>query len=93
LAPLDASIDCAADDTVFPPHLASRLGVDPLVAPKGRVGLIGGTFVTVNYAQVTLLLSDGYEALLDSARISTESGFSLMVAINRRPSTRPPSTS
>jgi hypothetical protein len=62
LPPLDACIDCAADDTIFPPHLAGRLGIDPLTAPKGRAGLIGGTIVNVIYAQVTLLLSDGYES-------------------------------
>jgi hypothetical protein len=61
LPPVDACIDCAADDTVFPPHLAVRLGLDPAVAQQGQVRSIGGTIVNVIYAQATLLLSDGYE--------------------------------
>src|SRR5437762_12991727 len=62
LPPLDACIDCAADDTVFPPHWAARLGFDPATAPKGQAELIGGTIVNVIYAQVTLLLSDGFKS-------------------------------
>jgi hypothetical protein len=61
LPPVDACIDSAADDTVFPPHLATRLNIDPDTAPKGEVRLVGGTIIPVNYAPVTLLLSDGYE--------------------------------
>jgi hypothetical protein len=61
LPPVDACIDSAADDTVFPPHLAMRLGIDPVAAPKGQARLVGGTVINVNYAPVTLLLSDGYE--------------------------------
>src|SRR5262245_54595760 len=61
LPPVDACIDSAADDTVFPPHLATRLGIDLRAAPKGQGRLVGGTLVHVSYAQVTLLLSDGYE--------------------------------
>jgi len=33
LPPLDACIDCAADDTLFPVRLASRLGIDLTGAP------------------------------------------------------------
>jgi hypothetical protein len=36
LPPLDACIDSAADDTVFPPHGATRLGIDLANAPKDR---------------------------------------------------------
>jgi Aspartyl protease len=61
LPPVDACIDSAADDTVFPPQLATRLGIDPHAAKTGQAQGIGGTIVTVNYALVTLLLSDGYE--------------------------------
>jgi hypothetical protein len=61
LPPVDACIDCAADDTVFPPHLATRLGISLTSMQKGQSRLIGGTIVNVNYTQVTLLLSDGYE--------------------------------
>jgi hypothetical protein len=61
LPPVDACIDSAADDTVFPPHLALRLGIDLNTAPKGQARLVGGTLINVNYAPVTLLLSDGYE--------------------------------
>ena len=61
LSPIDACIDCAADDTVFPSHVAARLGIDPVTSPQGQIRLIGGTVINVNYAAVTLLLSDGFE--------------------------------
>jgi hypothetical protein len=61
LPPVDACIDSAADDTVFPCHLASRLGIDLAAAPKGQARSVGGTLVRVTYASVTLLLSDGFE--------------------------------
>ena len=35
LPPVDACIDCAADDTVFPPYLAKRLWFDAGAAQKG----------------------------------------------------------
>src|SRR5438046_2909766 len=63
LPPVDACIDCAADDTVFPPHPAVRLGLALASAQKGKARSVSGVIVTVNYAQVTLLLSDGYETL------------------------------
>jgi hypothetical protein len=34
--PLDACIDSAADDTVFPPHWAARPGIDLAAAPHGQ---------------------------------------------------------
>ena len=61
LPPVDACIDSAADDSVFPSHLATRLGIDLVAAPKGQARLVGGTVIPVRYASVTLLLSDGYE--------------------------------
>jgi hypothetical protein len=62
LPPLDACIDCGADDTVFPPYLPTRLGINPMTAPRGQAGVVGGAIVNVTYARVTLLLSDGYES-------------------------------
>src|SRR3954451_10494501 len=62
LSPVDACIDCAADDTVFPPQLASRLGIDLGNAPQGQARLVGGAVIGVSYAPVKLLLSDGIEA-------------------------------
>lgn len=61
LPPLDACIDSAADDTVFPPNWATRLGIDLASAPRGQVQVVGGSVIQVSFAQVTLLLSDGYE--------------------------------
>jgi hypothetical protein len=61
LPPLDACIDSAADATVFPPHWATRLGIDLGAAPKGQAQAVGGAIIHVSFAPVTLLLSDGYE--------------------------------
>lgn len=61
LPPLDACVDSAADDTVFPPHWATRLGIDLAAAPKGQAQVVGGSIIHVSFAPVTLLLSDGYE--------------------------------
>ncbi len=61
LPPLDACIDSASDDTVFPDSLAVRLGLDLTSAPQGEVRPAGHPALAVAYAQVTLLLSDGYE--------------------------------
>jgi hypothetical protein len=61
LPPLDACIDSAADDTVFPPHWGTRLGIDLTTAPKGQAQVAGGSVIQVTFTPVTLLLSDGYE--------------------------------
>ncbi len=61
MPPLDACIDSAADETVFPPHWATRLGIDLASAPKGHAQVVGGSVIQLIYAPVTLLLSDGYE--------------------------------
>lgn len=61
LPPLNACIDCAADDTVFPPYWATRLGIDLGAAPKGQAHVVGGGVIQLSFAPVTLLLSDGYE--------------------------------
>jgi len=62
LPPLDACIDSAADDTVFPPHWAMRLGIDLGSAPKGQAQVVGGSVIHISFAPVTLLVADGYEA-------------------------------
>jgi hypothetical protein len=62
LPPLDACIDSAADDTVFPPHWATRLGINLASAPKGQAQVVGGGVIHVTFAPVTLLLADGYES-------------------------------
>jgi Aspartyl protease len=61
LPPLDACIDSGADDTVFPPHWATRLGIDLGSAPRGQAQVVGGSVIQLHFATVTLLLSDGYE--------------------------------
>jgi hypothetical protein len=61
LAPLDACIDSASDDTVFPERLARRLGIELTGAPQGEAQVVGSTPFPVRYAQVTLLLADGFE--------------------------------
>jgi hypothetical protein len=61
LPPLDACIDCAADDTVFPPRWAARLGVNLQSLPKAQGQSVGGSIVQMCFAQVTMCLSDGHE--------------------------------
>lgn len=61
LPPLDGCIDSAADDAVFPPYWAQRLGIDLGAAPRGQAQVVGGSIIQVSFAPVTLLLSDGYE--------------------------------
>jgi hypothetical protein len=63
LQPLDACIDCASDDTLFPERVAYRLGIDLSTAPKGEVRPTGKTAYVVKYSHVTLYLSDGSESL------------------------------
>jgi hypothetical protein len=60
--PVDACIDCAADDTVFPLVLAARLGINLAGSPVGAARAVGGLIAPVFYAPVTLLLSDGSES-------------------------------
>jgi hypothetical protein len=61
LPPLDACIDSAADDTVFPLRWATRLGLDLGSAPRGQAQGVGGSILQVSFATITLLLTDGYE--------------------------------
>jgi hypothetical protein len=62
LPPLDACVDSAADDTIFPPQWAARLGVNLQSAPRGQAQVVGGALIQVSFAPVTLFLADGYEA-------------------------------
>jgi hypothetical protein len=70
LPALDGCIDCAADDTVFPPHWATRLGVNLGSGPQGRARAVGGAVVQVTFAPVTLLLTDGHEICVGDVDLS-----------------------
>lgn len=61
LPPVDGCIDSGTDDTLFPQHLARRLGIDLTGAPQGESRPVGHGAIPVSYARVTLLLSDGFE--------------------------------
>jgi hypothetical protein len=56
-----AVLDMAADDTVFPASLAALLGIDLTHAPQGTSSGVGSQGILVQYAQVTLRLTDGRE--------------------------------
>ena len=58
---LSANLDSGSDDTLFPAHLAQRLGIDLTNVPEGESGAIGGVPIPYQYASVTLRISDGYE--------------------------------
>ena len=58
---LSANLDCGSDDTLFPAHVAPRLGIDLTNAPEGESGAIGGVPIPYRYATVTLRISDGHE--------------------------------
>jgi hypothetical protein len=58
---LDAVLDSGADDTIFPEHLAPRLGVVLANAPEGESAAVGGAPLVYRYASVTLRLADHYE--------------------------------
>jgi hypothetical protein len=70
LPPLDAIVDSAADDTVFPVRLARRMGIDLTAAPQGEAQAIGQAPVPVQYARVTLLLTDGFESATWEAMVA-----------------------
>jgi len=59
---LGANIDTGSDDTLFPSHLATHLGVDLTNAAEGEARSIGGPAIRYSYAQVTLRVADGSEA-------------------------------
>jgi hypothetical protein len=57
----DGLLDTGADDTVFDESLAMHIGIDLTNAPTGQAAGVGGSPVTLRYAQVTLRVSDGKE--------------------------------
>jgi hypothetical protein len=57
----DAMVDTAADDTVFPKDVATAIGIDLTHAPEGEGEGVGKRKVRLQYAEVTLRLSDGKE--------------------------------
>lgn len=74
LAPLasrlfDGSVDCAADDTIFPRALARRLGIDLSQALPGEAQVVGGLSVPFVYCPVTLRVTDGLESCEWSATV------------------------
>jgi hypothetical protein len=58
---LEAALDTAADDTIFSEDVARLIGLDLTGAPTGSGMVVGGSVVTLRYAEVTLRLSDGVE--------------------------------
>jgi len=59
---LGASLDSGSDDTLFPLHLASRLGVDLANAAEGEARSVSGPAVRYAYAPAILRVADGSEA-------------------------------
>ena len=57
----DALVDSGADDSVFPDSVASLIGIDLSVAPRGAAAGIGMNPVPLRYAQATLRLTDSRE--------------------------------
>ena len=60
-AALEAVLDTAADDTVFPEDTAAAIGLDLSSAPTGTAAGVGGGSGVLRYAEVTLRLTDGHE--------------------------------
>jgi hypothetical protein len=59
---LAASLDSGSDDTLFPLHVAARLGIDLANAVEGEARSVGGPAVRYAYAPALLRLADGSEA-------------------------------
>lgn len=55
---IEAVLDTAADDTVFPEDLAAKIGLDLANAPAGSGAGVGSQGIPVKYVQVTLRLTD-----------------------------------
>ncbi|HYT90797.1 MAG TPA: aspartyl protease family protein, partial [Gemmataceae bacterium] len=53
-AALEAVLDTAADDTVFPEDTAAAIGLDLSSAPTGTAAGVGGGSGVLRYAEVTL---------------------------------------
>ena len=58
---LDGLLDTGGDDTLFPEHVATLLGIDLVNAPQAMVGGIGSEAIPVRYAEVTLRIADNWE--------------------------------
>ena len=56
---VQALLDTAADDTVFPESLAALLGLDLQNAPGGRAVGVGQVPVAIRFAEVRLRLYPG----------------------------------
>jgi hypothetical protein len=54
-------VDPAADDTVFPKALATAIGIDLTHTPEGTGEGVGKKKVRLQFAEVTLRLTDGTE--------------------------------
>jgi hypothetical protein len=59
---LGGNLDSGSDDTLFPLHLATRLGVDLTNAVEGEARSVGGPAVRYAYAPALLRVADGSEA-------------------------------
>jgi hypothetical protein len=59
--PIETLLDTGADDSAFPSALAGLIGLDLTNAPTRALTGIGPTGYHVQYAQVTLRLTDGAE--------------------------------
>jgi hypothetical protein len=59
---LGANLDSGSDDTLFPLHLATHLGVDLTYGVEGEARTVGGPAIRYAYAPVTLRVADGSEA-------------------------------
>jgi hypothetical protein len=59
---LAGNLDSGSDDTLFPLHLATHLGVDLTNAAEGQAQSVGGSAIRYSYAPATLRVSDGSEA-------------------------------
>ena len=57
----EATIDTAADDTIFPESIAQSIGIDLSTAPILSGQGVGMVITPLRYAQVTLRLTDGRE--------------------------------
>jgi len=59
---LGGNLDSGSDDTLFPLHLAARLGVDLTNAVEGEARSVGGPAVRYAYAPALPRVADGSEA-------------------------------
>src|SRR5258708_3844999 len=55
---LEAHLDSAADDTIFPERIASIIGIDLTMAPTGIAAGVSTVAFPVRYAEVALRIAD-----------------------------------